>query len=348
MIRSKHNPLITAHDINPSHDFLKVDGVFNCGVTQFNGEIMMLLRVAESAKSKAGVLNIPLIEKEKLVLKSFDLSDRNYDFNDTRTVRDLNGKTLYLTSLSHFRRARSKDGIHFEIDEKPFIFPQGEMESWGIEDPRITYIENRYLINYTAASKHGVAVGLIETRDFITYERKGLFLPVDNKDVSIFPEKIGGKYFCYHRPVPRDIGSPNMWIASSNDLIHWGNHELLLSVSEKNQAWDNGRIGGGAPSIKTESGWLHIYHAATKDNVYSLGAFLTPLDEPSRIIAKTIHPILSPEADYEKEGFFGQVVFTCGAYMKDDVIYVYYGAADDKIALATIGKNDLLNQLTKI
>lgn len=345
MNRAKQNPLITTKDIKPTHESLKVDGVFNCGATTYNGQTVLLLRIAESAKSRPGFIDVPVLNKDnEIEIKTIDKSNPNLLFHDSRTISNLNKKVEYLTSLSHLRRAFSNDGIHFIIDEQPWIFPEGMMESWGVEDPRITQIEDTYYITYTAVSKHGVSVGLIETNDFDTFTRKGIILPVDNKDVSLFPEKVNGKYYMYHRPVPSDIGYPNMWVASSLDLTHWGDHHLLMTVNKT--GWDNGRVGGGAPSVKTDKGWLHIYHAATAGKaVYSLGAFLTPLNDPTRITHKTKHPILKPETIYEKEGFFGDVVFTCGVILKNDLLDIYYGAADDKICLATISLDELFKAL---
>ena len=348
MHRAKENPLITIQDIKPSHPSLKVDGVFNCGATKYKDSYILLLRIAESAMTKEGYIDVPQLSKDNhVIIKSIHKSDQSYNFDDSRIIKHHNRKVAFLTSLSHFRRAISKDGIHFEIDEEPWILPSGQMEAWGIEDPRITNIDQTYLITYTAVSEHGVAVGLIETSDFISYQRKGLILPVDNKDVSIFPEKINNKYYMYHRPIPTDIGYPNMWSASSENLTHWGEHKLLLTVSK--EGWDSGRVGGGAPSFKTNEGWLHIYHAATQGKaVYSLGAFLTSLDDPTKIIMRTDEPILSPETSYEKEGFFGDVVFTCGTICDDEKVMIYYGAADDKICLATASISEILSKLKKV
>jgi predicted GH43/DUF377 family glycosyl hydrolase len=347
MNRAKQNPLITVKDIKPTKPYLKVDGVFNCGATKLNNQYILLLRVAESAVSDQDNIHIPIINNHGIEIKTIQKDDIRYDFGDSRTIKLKNGKVKYLTSLSHFRRAFSTDGIHFNIDETPWIFPESELETFGIEDPRITHIEDKYLITYTQASPYGVSVGLIETTDFVSYERKGTILPVDNKDVSIFPEKINNLYYMYHRPVPGDMGYPNMWVATSNDLYHWGNHKLLLSVSEN--GWDNGRVGGGAPAFKTDKGWVHIYHAATlEDSTYGLGAFLTSIDDPSQIIHRSLTPILYPEADYETTGFFKNVVFTCGLIVENQNLLIYYGAADDKICLATITLDELYEKLVKV
>ncbi len=104
------------------------------------------------------------------------------------------------------------------------------LETWGIEDPRITKIGDSYYINYTSVSENGASVSLAETDDFVSFKRRGLIFLPENKDVTIFPSKIGGKYMCFARPVPNGIGQPNMYIAKSDDLIHWGEYEYFIGV----------------------------------------------------------------------------------------------------------------------
>lgn len=343
IVKNKNNPLIKPEDIRPTRDDFGVDGVFNAGAVLYKEETILLLRVAESVVIRdKDSLAIPILQecegKFELVIKHFDKTklDGKIDFSDARSIWSGDGERRRienLTSMSHLRIARSIDGEHFTIDDQPFIFPDGKYETWGIEDPRITCIDDTYYINYTAVSELGAATSLITTKDFITYERKGVIFPPENKDVTIFSEKINGLYYAYHRPVPNAIGSPNMWVSTSEDLIKWGSHQHLISVSE-DFSWENGRIGGGAPSIKTDKGWLHIYHAADKNNRYCLGAFITPLNNPTKIIAKASEPILVPTEDYELEGFFGNVVFTCGVIAKGNQLKIYYGASDQVMALA--------------
>ncbi|WP_408008257.1 glycoside hydrolase family 130 protein [Pseudalkalibacillus sp. A8] len=350
--RFKENPLITPEDIKPYHDDHEVIGVFNAGVAEYEGETLLLLRVAERPiNHDPGVVKAPIIDfsdgKGKLKIIELDIHDPNYDYSDPRTVlyNDPKNRTAaYLSSLSYIRIARSKDGRNFTIDEEPFIYPGTEREAWGIEDPRVTQIDDTYYIQYSAVSAEGIGVGLISTTDFVNYERLGLMLHPENKDVAIFPEKINGKYYTLHRPVPKGIGKPEIWIAESDNLMYWGNHQYLLGLSE--DGWDNGRIGGGAVPFKTEKGWLEIYHAADKNDRYCLGAVLLDLDNPAKILAKSEEPILVPDADYEKDGFFGNVVFTCGVTVQGDNVRVYYGAADTSMAAADLSLNEIFSKLT--
>lgn len=349
--RCLQNPLLTPGQVKPSREDFKVEGVFNCGVARYGEEIILLCRVAES------VVGAGEKEVKVPVVKEVDGEDRieivtikkeehpELDFSDSRTIHKMTKtgkKTVYLTSLSHLRIARSKDGVHFTIDEKPFVFPAAGEESWGMEDPRITQIGDVYYINYTSVTENGAATSLISTIDFCNYERHGVIFAPENKDVTIFPEKINGLYVAFNRPVPCGIGNPEMWLAKSPDLIHWGEQVHFCGISDTD-GWDNGRIGGGAVPIKTDKGWIKIYHAADKNDRYCLGAFLLDAEDPSKVLAKTKEPILQPEAEYEKNGFFGNVVFTCGSLVENDVIIIYYGAADDKICRADIKLSQLLD-----
>lgn len=356
ILRAKNNPLLTPEDVIPSRPDFKVDGIFNCGVAKYKDEILLLCRVAESVRSSNDKeIKIPIVVK-KDKQDTFDCmvyqreKHPELDFSDTRCVRSKeNGKIKNLTSLSHLRLARSKDGIHFQVDEKPVIFPISEEESWGMEDPRITQIDTTYYITYTSVTQNGAAVSMMSTNDFSHFKRHGIIFAPENKDVVIFPKKIDGKYVAFHRPVPYGIGNPDMWIAKSPDLLHWGEHRHFSGTSEKTEnSWDNERIGAGAVPFLTDKGWVEIYHAADDKNRYCLGALLLDKEDPSKIIGKTKSPLLQPEADYEKEGFFDDVVFTCGCLLEQNKVIIYYGAADDKICRADILLEDLFRKIEKL
>ncbi|KAI4452159.1 4-O-beta-D-mannosyl-D-glucose phosphorylase [Eubacterium plexicaudatum ASF492] len=353
--RCSQNPLIVPADVKPSRSGFKVDGVFNCGVTEYNGEVILLCRVAESVIcDREDEVKIPVVVKkdDQDVLDIMMYRKKEcpeLDFSDSRSIKTKDSKksrVVNLTSLSHLRVARSADGVHFKIEEFPSILPTAEEESWGMEDPRITKIEEVYYINYTSVTANGAATSLISTTDFRTYRRHGIIFAPENKDVTIFPEKIGGQYVAFNRPVPGGIGNPEMWIAKSPDLIHWGEQKHFCGLSDADEdRWDNGRIGGGAVPFRTEKGWVKIYHAADKNDRYCLGAFLLDADDPSKVLSKTAEPILQPETDYEMNGFFGNVVFTCGCLLKEDTVMIYYGAADDKICRVDIRLEDIFHAM---
>ncbi|WES67764.1 glycoside hydrolase family 130 protein [Superficieibacter sp. HKU1] len=349
MERHSHNPLIVPADVVPSQPYLKVECAFNTGVTEYNGEIILLLRVAESViNDDPQQIVVPLLEKGAqgwtVTTRTFDRRDDRYDFSDPRViVLKSDPAQVWLTSMSHLRLARSTDGVNFRIDTQPFITADTQYEEFGCEDARITHIEGQWYINYSAVSSLGISTALAVTKDFVTVEKKGLILCPDNRDVCFFPEKVGGKYQALTRPAPCHFGHPEIWICESPDMLHWGNHRHLLGRS--GDAWDCRKSGGGAPVIKTDRGWLEIYHGVDADQRYCLGALLMDLNDPTVILAKSPVPLLEPTAPYEREGFFGNVVFTCGALVRNDVLHVWYGAADEKVALATMPLDALWKHL---
>ncbi|MEK0313485.1 glycoside hydrolase family 130 protein [Cohnella sp. 56] len=342
VIRMAGGPVVTVGHVKPSRPDFQAVGAFNAGVAVLGDETILLLRVAEMPlQPESGAVLVPMLSEQGTELELVRLlaDDPNYDFSDSRVIKWYDGSYAYLTSMSHLRIARSLDGERFVVDERPAMFPTGEAEAWGIEDPRITQLEDTYYITYSAVSSRGVGVGLAKTRDFVDFERSGMILPPENKDAMFFPERIGGKYYMLHRPVPRSIGAPEMWIAESPDLLHWGGHRYLMGL--RPGLWDGGRIGGGAVPIRTDRGWLVLYHGADADSRYCMGAALLDLDDPARVLARSRVPLLAPEADYEVNGFFGKVVFSCGAILAGDTVRMYYGAADEVMARADIPLADI-------
>lgn len=340
-VRFPENPLITPADVPPTRAEFQVVCVFNAGVAKYNDEIILLLRVAEWAKSDERVARVPVLEAGKICVREFDRRDPAFDFRDPRSITTPKGNLL--TSISHLRVARSKDGVNFTVDPNPALWPDRATEAYGLEDPRVTEIDGTYYIAYKSVAPNGICVSLATTTDWQSFEKKGIIFAPENLDVAIFPEKIRGRYVALHRPVPRMFGAPNMWVAYSPDLMCWGDHDFLMGIRE--DSWDSGRIGASAVPIKTERGWLEIYHGATPDNHYHLGALLLAPDEPHEIIARGREPILSPEQPYEKVGFMPNVVFSCGAYNEGDRLVIYYGGADTVMAGCEISISGLLESL---
>jgi predicted GH43/DUF377 family glycosyl hydrolase len=348
--RADRNPILTPAIIPPSRPDLEVVGVFNPAVTQHEGRVLLLLRVAEAARdARTHEVTAPVYDSVTghLEIKRWRRDAHGVDASDPRTVA-VGGRT-WLTSISHLRIARSTDGIHFEVEPVPALFPATPYESFGIEDPRITAIDGTYWINYSAVSPHGIATALASTTDFRTFQRHGIIFPPNNRDVTIFPDRIGDRYLALHRPMPEGIGQPAMWLASSPDLLAWGEHRLVASA--RDGRWDDAKIGGGAVPVKVETadlgGWLAVYHGVTNSPLtYSLGALLLDARDPARVIARSRDPILSPEAPYEREGFFGGVVFTCGLLTDGDLVRIYYGAADGVTAVADLSLGEILAELS--
>ncbi|MHC4324127.1 MAG: glycoside hydrolase family 130 protein [Planctomycetota bacterium] len=341
VFRSPHNPVIVPEDVKPSGDDFEVIGVFNAGVTRLEDQIILLLRVAERPiNTNPGVVLAAVydVAQERPVIIEFSKDNPENDFSDPRLI--IRPAQTYLTSISHLRLARSKDGINFEIDEAPAISPANDYETFGLEDPRISLIDGIYYISYVAVSPFGVTTCLISTKDFNSYERHGVIFCPENKDAVLFPGKIEGKFYALHRPVSPLFNKQEIWIAESPDLNCWGNHHCLMGPNPGH--WDEAKIGAGAAPFKTDPGWLEIYHGVDRNNRYCLGAVLLDEAEPWKVIARTNKPILEPQAGYECEGFFGNVVFSCGLLCEDDNVRIYYGSADTVICYAELSLKEIL------
>ena len=338
------NPLIKPDMVKPSRAGYRVKGAFNPGATEYKDEIILLLRVAEDRIPRKGYTSVSYYDfqegKGQASILEKPLDDPDLIRKDTRGVV-YKGKD-YLTTTSHIRIARSKDGIHFTVDENPFIYPCNESENYGVEDCRVTKIGNIYYLTYTAISSDGWATALATTEDFVTIERKGLIFPPPNKDVCIFPEKVQGKYCALHRPHNQGFGKPSIWYAESEDLINWGNNKCLLRP--RDNQWENIKIGGGAYPLKTPGGWLEIYHGKGDGDKYSLFLLLMDLNEPWAILKRGKAPFVFPDLPYETEGFFPHVVFSNGIVERNEgEILLYYGACDETSCLIETSIEELLS-----
>jgi predicted GH43/DUF377 family glycosyl hydrolase len=244
--------------------------------------------------------------------------------------------------------ARSADGIgDWQVDSRPLLTPEDPYEAWGCEDARLTFVPElgEWLIAYTAYSPVGPGVALARTRDFRSVERLGLVLSPENKDAALFPRRFGEEWLLLHRPVAGNTG--HMWLASSPDLVHWGRSRVLIRARGE-VWWDGTRIGGGAQPIETDAGWLLLYHGVksmVSGPVYRVGLLLLDRDEPSNVLARSEDWVFGPDAPYERLGDVPNVVFPCGAVLRGDEVWMYYGAADSSVGLATAPLRDLLSHL---
>ncbi|HID20026.1 MAG TPA: glycosidase [Methanophagales archaeon] len=242
--------------------------------------------------------------------------------------------------ISRIGYAVSIDGFNFFRFDKPVITPKLILEPRGCEDPRVVKIENEFFVTYTAYSEKWMRIGLASTENFIQWERYRIeWEEMNNKDAVLFPEKIGGKYVLLHRPMRGEHMS--IWIAYSDNLIDWYGQREIMAHGEEG-GWESEKIGAGAQPIKTEKGWLLLYHGVDEDNVYRLGAAMLSLEDPSKLLYRHPEPILEPEMDYEIRGEVPNVVFTCGACEVYSRYYVYYGGADSVVCVATVDKEEML------
>lgn len=342
--RYQRNPILSPADITPSRPDLEVIGAFNAGAALFEDEVILLVRVAERpVPADAGKIGIPMVDRSgpvpQLEVQWVDRNAPGLDLSDPRGI--VYQGRQYLSSVSHLRVARSRDGFHFTVDHHPTILPATPYEVYGMEDPRVTQIDGAYYVAYTAVSPRGVAVSLIRTTDFRQFERIGIIFPPENKNVVLFPGRSAGRYAALHRPSSGAFAAPGIWLAYSPDLVHWGEHHQVISA--RPGMWDGGRVGGGAVPIETPEGWLAIYHGAVGGR-YCLGTLLLDRDNPHRVLGRSLDPIMTPVEPYERSGFFGSVVFTCGAVQKPDgEVLVYYGASDSTVGVAITSVNELLS-----
>jgi len=345
VFRCPYNPIIEPKDVKPSRDDFEVIGVFNAGVTRYKEQVILLLRVAERPISKHPDVTLPAIydaTEGEVVTKGFSKGNPDNDFSDPRLI--ITPDETYLTSISHLRLARSKDGMAFEIEDTPAISPANDYETFGLEDPRISLIDGTYYISYVAVCPRGVTTCLISTKDFTSFQRHGVIFAPENKDVTLFPRQIDGKFYALHRPVSPLFKRHDIWLAESPDLNCWGNHRHLMRPRQG--YWDEIKIGASAVPFKIDQGWLEIYHGADVNNRYCLGAVLLDSQEPWKVIARTEKPILEPQADYEIKGFFGNVVFSCGLLFEDDKLKIYYGVADTAICYAELSLEETIESLS--
>lgn len=264
--------------------------------------------------------------------------------------------------ISRFGLASTTDGLTFNYASETPVFspdPSSSYETRGVEDPRITFVGDRYAIVYVAASVNHTAerpnavdwkirVSLAFTTDFEDFERRGVILhSYNDKNAALFPvkwpDKFGDFYYLYHRR------HPSIWLSRSRDLNTWEDvcEENCIVFEPQPDSWENDRIGIGSQPIYTQDGWLVFYHGRNKQGIYSLGAFLADFHHPETIIARLPYPLIGPKLPFETKGTIPNVIFCCGAVEAGDSFWVYYGGADHAIGGAYIKKKTLLDELKR-
>lgn len=274
----------------------------------------------------------------------------------------------------HFGLATSEDGFNFtRYSNQPVFSPSSDGPDAGcVEDPRIVKFEDYYYITYAyrafppgkywlnpsneankaphikypkSINENLTQTGLAITKDFKHYKRLGRITKatVDDRDVILFPEKIKGKFAMLHRPkewIGEEYGTqyPAIWISFSEDLMTWSNSQLLTKGEEE---WER-KIGGSTPPLKTDQGWLTLYHGVDDNGIYRTGALLLDLGDPTKILGRTKDYILEPEYDYEMKGLYNGVAFPTGNMIIGETLYVYYGGADQYCCVATAPIKELI------
>lgn len=273
--------------------------------------------------------------------------------------------------------------------DKPLAYPKLKMEKRGIEDPRLVRIDGLFYLTYVAHDGKNAISAYFSGPNIHALKRGGPLSPrityrdagkvftytklkdeyyffesfyrqyggnnifVWHKDCILFPEKINGQFYMLERILP-DIQCVNFRsFAQLKDKFFWIYHMMNLGanvVLEKEHGFESRHIGGGPPPVKTDAGWLMIYHSAQEFNhkrVYHAGAALLDLNDPRRVIARLPAPLFSPTTDYELTGGVNNVVFPTGTARFGDTLYIYYGAADTVIAALSVKLPDLLEELKR-
>lgn len=374
----KDKVLLTPENFKPSSEKFEIIGVFNPGAIRLpNQDILLYVRITEKLikdESKKDYFSPRFFGKKRFRIKieKFDkkltISKSHYDF----IFKD---NTKRLTYISHLRRViLDKNGLNVKsIDKKPCFFGVYNDGEFGVEDARLTKIGKQYVMTYVSLSNEaGVSSNVAVSRDLKKWKRLGIIFPTQNKDTVIFPEKIKNKYIAFHRPEGTfEFVKPRMWVSYSDDLNSWAD-SYPVKISKKGE-WDFGRVGAGPPPLKTDKGWLLIYHGVVdftkvkiesefvkfsdemvyKDsfNGYYVGAALLDLKNPEKLIAKTKMPILMPHNLYEIEEFGGRrIVFPTGIVQDENKkdLLIYCGGGDRVVSVKKVALDDFMKELKRV
>ncbi len=347
--------LLKPEFFEPTDSWFEVIGAFNPGAARFNDEIILLVRVAEAAKEqKSGKLLSPRA--------IFEGGSMHYEIEEFEVVdasdprKPLLEKGMRrLSFISHLEIVHlSADGLEVkQIEKHPDLLPREVYEEFGLEDPRITKIDDTYYITYVAVSADlAITTALMSTKDFKTFTRLGIIFDMDTKDVVMMPKKFDGKYVAYTRPLSHiAFKGPSVQMAKSLDLIHWGEYEHVFGVDDK--GWQSMRVGMGSVGLETKHGWLSFYHGVGEHGpksigTYRSGAVLTDSQNPGKVIARSSEPMLEGEQIFETTGFVKNVIFPMGCVQNlhdPDLLLLYYGCADSDVSVVQLSLADVLEHL---
>ncbi|HOV23621.1 MAG TPA: glycosidase [Candidatus Marinimicrobia bacterium] len=249
---------------------------------------------------------------------------------------NIGGHERYGDYLNNFGYAVSKDLFNWHRLSEPIMKNNVAQELRGPEDPRIVKIGDTFYMTYVGFANRfpgDYRICLATSEDLVHWQRHGVLLDEENKNSSLFPEKIKGEYLLLHRR------HPDIWIASSLDLKNFTNHTRIMTTI--NDDWQCTRIGIAGPPVRHPQGWLLFYHAVDKMNTYRLGVALLDYKNPRRVIARHSRPVIEPELPWEINGFVPNVIFSCATVENDDKYVVIYAGADTVIGAAYVKKTDV-------
>ncbi len=362
MMKTEAKLLVKPQDIKPTVKEFRVRGAFNPAAVRLpDKKILLYARIAETPYHDEKTFLAPRFTgKKKMELYTEKIDRKKMNLCPDCFIMDWDISRL--PTISHLRKILlDKSGMEVEkISQKPDFYGLMEDGDFGVEDPRITFLkkEKRYAMTYVSVSmSSGVSTSLATSANLNAWKRHGIIFRQQNKDVAIFPEKINGYYAALHRPEGTMIfDKPSIWVSYSKDLLFWGKDRPVLRP-RNHGSWDDLRIGAGPIPIRTDEGWLEIYHGVRlkdRDNkdsakIYNAGAVLLGLKNPEKVIARTPHkkPLFGPDSGFEKSGFKGGVVFPTGIIQGLDKksILVFSGGADSNISVRKLNLKSVLNSL---
>lgn len=351
--------LITPEMIKSSSTKLKVIGTINpAAIRREDGKIILYVRVIEQVK---------VLEDEKYCYCPRMVGKNKYEVKIDRFEKDkishnsdfdimFSDNTKRLTFISHLRKVvLDESGFNvLSIDKNPTFYGTSSDSELGVEDPRIVKIDSQYIMTYVSLSRQGnISTSIAFSKDLENWERKGIIFGEQDKDVVIFPEKIKGRYVALDRPESNfQFSQPHVWIAYSKDLQSWGKLKPMEIPKRANKFY--WRMGAGCPPIKTERGWLLIYHTVNsreKIYVYSGSVALLDLKDPTKITYNSSEPIIIPKNKYELKLYQKkEIVFPTGVVFdkKKENLLIYYGGGDVVTAVRKIPFKKIMNSLKKV
>lgn len=238
--------------------------------------------------------------------------------------------------VSHIGYAVSADGTQWNRLARPVLSPHmGTDDYRGIEDPRVTPLDGIFYMCYTAYGADSFFPMIARSENLIVWEDVGPLERDENKDHVLFPEKINGRYAILHRR------PPDIWLAFSDDLVHWTDHQVIMSPRPDN-GWDATRVGASGVPVRCDGGWLLFYHAYDEEHVYRQSVALLDGDDPSRVLHRPKRFFMEPEEPWEIRGDVPNVVFSCANPVVDDTAHFFYGGADRVVGLATAPLSEIV------
>jgi predicted GH43/DUF377 family glycosyl hydrolase len=344
--------LVKPSDVRPQFEGFEVIGTFNPAAIEFGDGVALMIRVVERPiETSDGFIALPYWDHQRGQIAIDWRPLDEVELVDPRIVRLKPSGHVRLTFISWLLTAFSRDGLAIDRFGDGLMLPATNYETFGIEDPRLARFDDRFYFTYVAVSPHGIVTALASTTDFQSFERHGIIFCPENKDVILFPEKIDGHYVAFHRPNPNArFAQPEIWLARSPDLFHWGRHERLLGSEA---GWATVKVGGGTPPIRTPRGWLSLYHghigpekeSAEPGDIgrYAAATLLQSLDDPARIVGLSPQPVIVAEAQFERSGYLPNIVFPTAMLRRGDQVDVYYGAADTATGMVRYSLEELLS-----